>query len=217
MYRCPRCHQLISLADVNFSRDIAVCRHCGQTSTSWEVLENQGKTKIDLAHPPMGAYVRDAADHFEVGVSYRSWPAFCLFFPFALFCWWHLLTVVYGWLSQARRFEWGSVAPYLGFLLLTSVLTWLCLITAAGRVAVRLEQQRGVIFYGAGRLGKRQRFQVQEFSAISYGEVLCNDDCQTVRELRLVTPAKTLTFGHGLTEAQQDFVAAALRVRLRLG
>lgn len=216
MYRCPHCHQLISLADVNLTKDLALCRCCGQRSSSREVLDNRDASTADLAHPPKGTWLREEAGHFEVGASTRSKGA-CILIPFTLLWSWGLFGHVDGFRTVEGEFEWLLFLLLLPFMVATGFLISQCLMTVAGRVTVRLNCRQGVIFTGVGALGRRQHFRVSEVTAVGFGEAKWNSNYEPVRELLVVTSVRRLKFGRHLREAQQDFFAAALRARLGVG
>ena len=197
--QCPRCHQPIPLDDVNVTKDIALCRRCGQTFSFEEVSSHRDAAAVDLNQPPKGAWLREEAGNFEVGVTTRSGSAF-FFIPFTLFWSGGSMAIIYGTQIAKGHFDWTQSLFGLPFLLGTCVLVPLCLLTVTGRVTVRVANQEGVVFTGVGGIGWRQRFRVGDVTAVRFGKARWQRNYQPVRQIHIETPAKTLKFASGVNE-----------------
>jgi hypothetical protein len=76
---CPRCRTEISLEDVNVSKDLALCRQCGQTWSYADLNEESKVSNFVPSEAPSGTwYLETGLRTFEIGATTRSPIAFFL-------------------------------------------------------------------------------------------------------------------------------------------
>ena len=135
---CPICRAEIPLTDVNVATDIALCRHCGKTSSFAEAIATQSAVPVDLARPPKGTWLSRHGNGFELGVSTRSPIAFFLV-PFM--CVWSggSLGGIYGSQIARGHFNFGMSLFGLPFLIGTLVFGSIAIMSVCGKISIRIE------------------------------------------------------------------------------
>jgi hypothetical protein len=212
-YLCPRCQQPIPLDDINVGRDVALCRRCGQSLSFAELAEQGGRGKVNVDQPPKGAWHRAEARNFEAAAITRSGAALFLI-PFTLFWFGASTAITFGVEIVKGHFDPKISLFGIPFQWGTCFLVPICAMMVAGRVMVRVENQEGEIFTGAGPIGWRRRFRLGEVNTVRFGKANWRRNYQAVRQIFIETSTKTLKFASGVTEERQDFLMAVLLQQL---
>ena len=155
---CPRCRTEISLEDGNVSKDLALCRQCGQTWSYADLNEESKVSNFVPSEPPSGAWYWETGPRtFEIGATTRSSLAIFLV-PFM--CVWSggSLGGIYGTQIAKRHFELGISLFGIPFLLGTLLFGSVAMMSLCGKVTVKVDDDDGVIFTGVGPIGWRRRF-----------------------------------------------------------
>jgi hypothetical protein len=154
---CPSCRATISIADINVSTDIALCRSCGKTFSFSEIVPGVATVRPDLAAPPAGTWFEELPRGFRVGGSTRSWMALVIV-PFT--CVWSggSLGGIYGSQIKSGHFDLHSSLFGVPFLIGSFFLVGMCAMTAAGKIELVQSEERLKLFMGVGRLGWSRTF-----------------------------------------------------------
>lgn len=210
---CPKCHSDILLDDVNVSKDIALCRQCGQTWSYADLVEDNQTVSFDSMSPPKGAWFREIHPRgFEVGVSTRS--AIALFLvPFM--CVWSGFSLggIYGTQFAKGQFDLGQSLFGIPFILGTVLFGSIALMSVCGKVLVKVEGDDGVVFTGVGPIGWRRRFNWRNVSAIrrteNYGKR------GSVTKQITLEGEKQINLAAGVKGERLDFMLGMLRRKWR--
>jgi hypothetical protein len=206
---CPECRGEIPLVDVNVSTDLALCRRCEKSFSYADLVTEEETAPVDLTRPPRGTWVQRKAAGFKVGASTRSGAAFFLV-PFM--CIWSggSLGGIYG--SQLWKGEFNLMMSLFGipFLLGTILFGSFAAMSACGKVEVRVDNERGEVFYGVGRVGLRRRFRWWKDVRISKRFVRGNEGGGS-EQVEIFDGEKKVSVLSGVKQERMEFVLAALQ------
>jgi hypothetical protein len=202
---CPSCRAEIPSADVNVTTDLALCRRCGKISSFVEAMATPS-TPVDLSRPPKGTWLTRHGNGFELGASTRHPIAFFLV-PFA--CVWSggSLGGIYGTQISKGQFNLFMSLFGLPFLIGSIFLVGFTLMTLCGKILLRVEGSRGVLFTGIGPIGFRQHFNWSDVSNIRLSQKMGRNSTSTQIT---IDAGKELSFASGIKSERLAFLLAAL-------
>ncbi len=210
---CPKCRMEIPLDDVNVSKDIALCRQCGQTWSYADLIEDSEISDAVPPTPPRGAWFRENPPRgFVVGVSTRSAIAF---FVVPFMCVWSGFSLggIYGSQIVKRHFQPALSLFGIPFFLGTLFLGSVAIMAVCGKVVVTVDGDNGTIFTGVGPIGWRRRFDWRKVATVrrteSYGSR------GAVTQQITFDGEKRLNFAGGIKSERLDFMLAVLRKKWR--
>jgi hypothetical protein len=210
---CPRCRTEISLEDVNVSKDLALCRQCGQTWSYADLNEESKVSNFVPSEPPSGAwYLETGPRTFEIGATTRSPIAFFLV-PFM--CVWSGFSLggIYGTQFSKGHFNLGQSLFGIPFILGTLLFGSIAVMSVCGKVTVTVDGDDGIIFTGVGPIGWRRRFNWRGVASIRRTEKIGNRG--SVSEQITFNGEKRLNFAAGIKIERLDFMLAVLRKKWR--
>ena len=210
---CPHCRSDIQLDDVNVSKDIALCRQCGQTWSYADLNEESKTSDFIPASPPSGTWYEETGPRtFVVGSTTRSAIAFFLV-PFM--CVWSGFSLggIYGTQFAKGHFNLGESLFGIPFILGTLLFGSIAVMSVCGKVTVRLDGDEGTIFTGVGPIGWRRRFNWRNITSIRRTEKVGNRG--SVSEQITFEGEKRLNFAAGIKTERLDFMLAMLRKKWR--
>ncbi len=239
--RCPDCSNPIDPADVNVAEGVAYCRACYALSRLGAMVESDAEPLLpdaDPSLPPPGCALESDGVRSTFRSSARSLGTFVAAGFFAVF--WNTITGVFVLvaLGSTLQHALGSIpawfpSPFSGsspamplgmtiflwffltpFILIGLTMAGAALVAVAGRIEVRVHNERGSVFLGVGPLGWRTRFDALTVRSVTLGRTTWKENNRTKPVIVLKTDAKTLRFGSGLTEPRREWLAAALRTVL---
>jgi hypothetical protein len=204
---CPNCRAEIPLGDVNVSTDIALCRRCGKTSSFAEAVAGQSAGPIDLTRPPKGTWLKRHGSGFELGTTTRSAIAFFLV-PFM--CVWSggALGGIYGSQIVKGHFNLGMSLFGIPFLIGTLIFGSIAIMSACGKILIRVEGSQGTLFRGVGPIGWKQRFNWSAVTGIRRTQRMGRN---STYDQITIDAAKELSFASGVKRERFEFLLAALR------
>lgn len=212
---CPQCGKPIPTQDLNVASDIALCRLCGQTHVLSELVraKSDDASRVDIAHPPPGAWCRTTEHGREIGATTRSPIAFFLV-PFFLVWSGGSLGGIYGTQIASGHFNLITSLFGIPFILGTVFLCAMTLMGIGGKVTVTLSRQGGEVFTGIGSVGVRRRFRLDEIATVREVQSPFSHPGYQHYGGIVLEGKRRIRFGHGLNEARRYFVVEALRQEL---
>jgi hypothetical protein len=217
IYKCPSCGAAIPLDDVNVSKDVALCRACGQ-STAFSLISAAAEINLQsLAQPPRGIRM-DEEPGGALKVSYRKISPVVLFLlPFTLVWGGFSLGGIYG--SQIRKGQFNLHESLFGipFLIGTIVLLYIISFLLFGKWVITLNEGAGTVFMGVGSLGWTRRFAYDRSTVVSLR--LTNTRVNNVPQkgISVRTGGQELVFGTLIKDEVKQFIAAAIVMRATQG
>jgi hypothetical protein len=210
---CPRCRSEIPLDDVNVSKDLALCRQCGQTWSYADLNEDNKASNFVPSSAPGGTWCEETGPGtFMVGSTTRSALAFFLV-PFM--CAWSGLSLggIYGTQFTKGHFNLRESLIGIPFILGTLLFGSIAVMSVCGKVTVSLAGDDGVIFTGVGPIGWRRRFNWRKVTSIRRTEKIGNRG--STYEQITFEGEKRLNFAAGVKTERLDFMLAVLRKKWR--
>lgn len=208
---CDSCGSPIPLGDVNVATDVALCRKCGKNSSYAALAERQADLAVDLENQPNGAWFRGHPKAFEAGVSTRHTNAF---FLVPVFCFWSAISLggAYGTQIVERHSSLGLSLFGLPFLFGALGLGAAALMAVAGKVTIKVGDDKGTVFTGVGPIGWRRGAPWGDITAIkgSY-EVSPGRKSGHGRIVLEVGSKRRVSFGTGASLERLAFLTVALR------
>jgi hypothetical protein len=205
---CPRCRVNIPLHDVNVATDLALCRKCAQNFSYAELLDDRATTPFEPSRPPRGAWFHQDHRGFEVGASTRS-PAALFLVPFMMVWSGFSLGGIYGSQIFKGQFNLGMSLFGIPFLLGTLLFGSIALMTVCGKMLVRVQGHKGMVFTGFGPLGFRKRFDWDEITAVRRTSKPGSEGSSSPQIT--LEGRERINVGVGLSGKRFDFMLAALR------
>jgi hypothetical protein len=217
-YKCPSCGAAISLDDVNVSKDVALCRACGQ-STACSLISAAAEINLQsLAQPPRGIRMEEEPGG-ALRICYRKISGAVLFLiPFTLF--WGGLSMggIYGSQILKRQFSLTQSLFGIPFLIGTIVLLSIISYLLFGKWVITLNEGAGTVFMGIGSLGWTRRFAYDRSTVVclrvsktQYNTRRYNYVPQKAISVR--TGENELLFGTMIPDEAKQFIAAAIVMR----
>ncbi len=206
---CPNCQYRIPMEDINVSRDIALCRHCG-SSFSFSLLE-QGQTwkNLPLTDCPRSIRVEEDFNR-KLIVYHRIWPGVWFLIPFTAF-WsgFSMWGLYYDALRQTPP-DWKRMLFGIPFLLGTIALLATIAFGLFGKWVIALEGGLGTMFVGVGSLGRSRTFSYSRHSMISIKDSGVRQNGKPLQCICIQDDRQEFKFGSGIEEPCQRYIAALI-------
>ncbi|HEV8491512.1 MAG TPA: hypothetical protein VGR76_04545 [Candidatus Angelobacter sp.] len=234
---CPKCKGTIPSQDINVSNDIAFCRNCDASYSLSSLTFGPPPLdeKVDVNQPPAGAWFRQSGNSAVLGATHRSLPQAAGLLFMCLF--WNGLVSFFASMALASTIKnlglplpaWfpipkgglmhGGMTVFMWLFLTPFILVGLGMLSGllnclAGRTEIGIQGDRGVLFTGIGRLGRRKRFSISEVKDVRIEARPWRDNNGAPHrssQIVIQTHQKPITFGTTLTDERRRFVAAALK------
>ena len=220
-YKCPSCGAVIPLDDVNVSKDVALCRACGQ-STAFSLISAAAEINLQsLAQPPRGIRMEEEPGGALKICYKRISPVVLFLIPFTLLWGGGSMGGIYG--SQIWKGKFDPHLSLFGIPFLVGTIVLLCIISYLlfGKWEITLNGGAGTVFTGIGALGWTRRFSYDRSTVVSlrltnirYGSGY-NSVPQKAVSIR--TGEKELAFGTLIKDEAKQFIAAAIVMRATQG
>jgi len=241
---CPQCGNTIAANDVNVANDLAFCRACNLSSSLSDLTHGAAPDRdVDLSMPPPGAWYRDNGTEKVIGATGRSIPAALGLLAMAAF--WNGVTSLFvlvvlsstllhlgvrlpayfpSPMTQAGQqmsvgmtiFMWLFLTPFIliGLAMLAGVLSYLI-----GNVEVKLNDTRGAVYNGYGKVGFKKEFQIADVTAVRldfqrHRSQRHGHDTHSRRIVIELEGGRSIKFGSFLNEPRMNFVFSALNTAL---
>ena len=226
-YKCPSCGAAISLDDVNVSKDVALCRACGQ-STAFSVISAAAEINLQsLAQPPRGIRMEEEPGGV-LKIRYKKIsPAVLFLIPFTVFWGGFSIGGIYG--SQIRKGQFNLHESLFGIPFLIGTIVLLCIISYLlfGKWVITLNEGAGTVFTGIGPLGWTRRFAYDRSTAVGLRLITTQSGTSlgsprrtsyvTQKAVAVRTGEKELLFGTMIKDEAKQFIAAAIVMRATQG
>jgi hypothetical protein len=212
-YKCPSCGAVISLDDVNVSKDVALCRACGQ-STAFSPISGAAEINLQsLAQPPRGIRMEEEPGG-ALKISYKKIsPVVFFLIPFTLFWGGGSMGGIYG--SQILKGKFDLHLSLFGIPFLIGTIVLFCIISYLlfGRWVITLNEGAGTVFMGVGSLGWTPRFAYDRSTVVSFRPTNIRYNNVPQKGIAVRTGEKELVFGTPIQDDAKQFIAAAIVMR----
>lgn len=210
-YSCQSCGAAISLADVNVSTDIALCRACGKTMPFSEIAPIPGAENVDLTKPPKGVRIEESPIHGRTIIYRKISPVVFFLIPFTAVWSGFSMFGIYGSQIKDGRFDPVSSLFGLPFLMGTVFLVCFILFCLFGRW--RIGHTGGVLSAAVevGPVGWTRRLVCDKSARVSIRPAKWqkNDVPQTL--IQVECQGGALKFGSPIPDEAKAFIAEAVR------
>ncbi len=206
---CPNCRCRIATEDINVSKDIALCRSCG-SSFAFSLLE-RSRLLPDLAEMQCPRYVRIEDDFGQKVIVYRRVsPSVWFLILFTVF--WSGMSMWGLYIDPLRQtpVDWKRMLFGIPFLLGTIVLVGAILFGLFGKTVITLENGRGTVFIGIGRLGRTRTFSYSRDSFIVLKDSEIRHKGVPLQGICIRNGQEEFIFGTGLDENSKQYIAALI-------
>ena len=209
-YSCPSCGANIPLDDVNVSKDVALCRACGRT-TSFSVLSGTGEISLQgLDEPPRGVRVETGFNEETTIVYRRLSPLLLFLIPFTAIWSGGSMIGIYGTQIRNGKFDLAQSLFGIPFLIGTLVLLSAIAFLLFGKWVIRLDRGDGTVFVGVGPFGWTRRFSYNQTSVVSLAATKITVNNRSQQGILVRTDEKDFLFGAVLRKDVRQFVAATI-------
>ena len=169
---CPVCKFEIPEKLIDLSEESAFCPHCQKDFDCSRWMKNKLVAPENLRTPPNGAWFKESASGFKVGVSTRSYK------------WLFFLPIASGWSGLLLFFSWAiffhpvdqatqmTVFVFLTPFYLFGLFFWGCvLMCICGEVEIEVDEDSGTVFKGIGAIGWKRRFDWNQITKIRLSKI----------------------------------------------
>jgi hypothetical protein len=209
-YSCPSCGANIPLDDVNVSKDVALCRACGQT-TAFSVVSGTSELSLQaLDEPPRGVRIETGFNNETTVVYHRLSPLLLFLIPFTALWSGGSMIGIYGSQIRDGKFDLGQSLFGIPFLLGTVVLLSVIAFLLFGKWVIKLDRGDGTVFVGVGPFGWTRRFSYNQTSVVSLTATTVTVNNRPQQGILVRTDERDFVFGALLKDDAKRFIAATI-------
>jgi hypothetical protein len=238
---CPRCHQVITAADINVAADVAFCRHCNLASKLSPMVHAHRALDVgpfDADAAPHGAWAQMGPGEAILGASHRSPASAAGLLAISIF--WNGIVSVFVLVALASSLTLAGIpipdwfpAPtmnekpmglgitlFLWIFLTPFILVGLGMLLGfvnalCGRTILRLSHGHATVFSGIGPIGWTQRFQPGEVREVRLEDRQWRDSDGDARRrsqgVFVLESGREVAFGGSLPAARLRYLVAGAK------